>query len=144
MVKSCSRWRSALFAEAAFVPVPPVGLDIFGQLPGGGRREPAAAGNGFDPEPSDKVIDLLSRHPLGGHGDLQSVFVRFDINHAVNLSAPPMPCKPKCLKETEETEYWLELLVDSGCVSATKMAGLLDETRQLIAIFTTIDKNAKG
>jgi len=24
------------------------------------------------------------------------------------------------------------------------MAGLLDETRQLIAIFTTIDKNAKG
>jgi four helix bundle protein len=49
-----------------------------------------------------------------------------------------------CLKEIEETEYWLELLVDSGCVPATKMAELLDETRQLIAIFTTIDKNAKG
>jgi four helix bundle protein len=29
------------------------------------------------------------------------------------------------------------------CVSAAKMADLLDETRQLIAIFTTIDKNAK-
>jgi four helix bundle protein len=49
-----------------------------------------------------------------------------------------------CLKEIEETEYWLELLVDSGCVSAAMMAGLLDETRQLIAIFTTIDKNSKG
>jgi four helix bundle protein len=49
-----------------------------------------------------------------------------------------------CLKEIEETGYWLELLVDSGCFSAAKMAGLLDETRQLIAIFTTIDKNAKG
>jgi four helix bundle protein len=49
-----------------------------------------------------------------------------------------------CLKEIEETEYWLELLVDSGCFAAPKMAGLLDETRQLIAIFTTIDKNAKG
>ncbi len=49
-----------------------------------------------------------------------------------------------CLKEIDETEYWLELLVDSGCVPATNMAGLLDETRQLIAIFTTIDKNAKG
>lgn len=48
-----------------------------------------------------------------------------------------------CLKEIEETEYWLELLVDSGCVSASKMADLLDETRQLIAIFTTIDKNSK-
>jgi hypothetical protein len=34
--------------------------------------------------------------------------------------------------------------VDSGCVSAAKMTGLLDETRQPIAIFTTIDKNAKG
>jgi len=43
-----------------------------------------------------------------------------------------------------ETEYWLELLVDSGCVPARKVANLLDETRQLIAIFTTIDKNAKG
>lgn len=49
-----------------------------------------------------------------------------------------------CLKEIEETEYWLELLVDSGCVVAIKMGDLLDETRQLIAIFTTIDKNAKG
>lgn len=49
-----------------------------------------------------------------------------------------------CLKEIEETDYWLELLVDSGCVFAGKMADLLDETRQLIAIFTTIDKRSKG
>jgi four helix bundle protein len=49
-----------------------------------------------------------------------------------------------CLKEIEETEYWLELFVDSGCVAAAKLADLLDETRQLIAILTTIDKNAKG
>jgi four helix bundle protein len=49
-----------------------------------------------------------------------------------------------CLKEIDETEYWLELIVDSGCVPAERMAELLDETRQLIAIFTTIDKRAKG
>ena len=49
-----------------------------------------------------------------------------------------------CLKEIEETEYWLELLVDSGCVPAARMASLLDETRQLNAIFTTIYKNAKS
>ena len=48
-----------------------------------------------------------------------------------------------CLKEIEETEYWLELLVDSGSISEAKMAGLLDETRQLIAIFTAIDKHSK-
>jgi len=47
------------------------------------------------------------------------------------------------LKEIEETEYWLELLVDSQSVPSSKMADLLDETRQLIAIFTTINKNSK-
>jgi four helix bundle protein len=47
------------------------------------------------------------------------------------------------LKEIDETEYWLELLVESGCVEAGRMAGLLDETRQLTAIFTAIDKKAK-
>jgi len=49
-----------------------------------------------------------------------------------------------CLKEIEETEYWLEPLVESGCVEQTQMIDLLDETRQLIAIFTSIDKKAKG
>jgi len=49
-----------------------------------------------------------------------------------------------CLREIEETEYWLELLVESGCVATAKMDELLDETRQLIAIFTTIDKRTKG
>jgi hypothetical protein len=34
--------------------------------------------------------------------------------------------------------------VESGCVRAKKMTDLLDETRQLIAIFTTIDKRSKG
>ena len=49
-----------------------------------------------------------------------------------------------CLKEIEETEYWLELLVDSGQVTSAKMDPLLDECRQLIAIFTTISKKAKS
>ena len=48
-----------------------------------------------------------------------------------------------CLKEIEESEYWLELLVESGCVPLAKMEVLQDETRQLIAIFTTIHKNSK-
>ena len=47
------------------------------------------------------------------------------------------------LKEIEESAYWLELLLDSGCVAPAKLTDLLDETRQLIAIFTTIDKRAK-
>lgn len=43
-----------------------------------------------------------------------------------------------CLKELDETEYWLELLVDENIVSGAKMESLLDETRQLTAIFVTI------
>jgi len=49
-----------------------------------------------------------------------------------------------CLKEAEETQYWLELLVDSGCTVSARMADLLDEASQLTAIFTTIDKHAKS
>lgn len=48
------------------------------------------------------------------------------------------------LKEIEESEYWLELLVESGCIPSGRVVSLLDETRQLIAIFTTIHKNAKA
>src|ERR1700720_3914857 len=49
-----------------------------------------------------------------------------------------------CLKKIEETEYWLELLVDSACVPAANMADLVAEPRPLLAIFTTIDKRSKG
>ena len=49
-----------------------------------------------------------------------------------------------CLKEMDETEYRLELIADCGCLPAVRMVELLDETRQLIAIFRTTDKRAKG
>jgi hypothetical protein len=36
------------------------------------------------------------------------------------------------------------LLVESGYLKAARMANLLDETRQLIAVLTTIDGKAKA
>ncbi len=48
-----------------------------------------------------------------------------------------------CLKELDETAYWLELLVRAEIVPASKLSALQDETNQLLAIFTTISKNAK-
>jgi len=48
-----------------------------------------------------------------------------------------------CLKELGETAYWLDLFVRSEIVPAPKLVSLLDETNQLLAIFTTISKNAK-
>jgi len=48
-----------------------------------------------------------------------------------------------CLKELEETAYWLELLIESRVVTAARLAPLQDETNQLIAIFTAIVKKTK-
>ena len=48
-----------------------------------------------------------------------------------------------CLKELDETAYWLELLSESGIVAADKLAPLQDENHQLLAILTTISKNSK-
>jgi four helix bundle protein len=49
-----------------------------------------------------------------------------------------------CLKELDETAYWLELLAESAIVPNTKLADLRDECDQLIAIFTTISKKTKA
>jgi four helix bundle protein len=48
-----------------------------------------------------------------------------------------------CLKELDETQYWLELLTESNIVSEEKLISLLDEANQLLAIFTTVSKNTK-
>ena len=48
-----------------------------------------------------------------------------------------------CLKELDETSYWLELLVRSEIVTPRKLAALRQENEGLLAIFTTISKNAK-
>jgi|SRR6516162_7674425 four helix bundle protein len=48
-----------------------------------------------------------------------------------------------CLKELEETCYWLELLVDGEILPADRLAALQSECNQLIAILTTISKKVK-
>ena len=49
-----------------------------------------------------------------------------------------------CLKELEETCYWLELLVEGEIVPADRLAPLQDECNQLIAILTTVCKKVKS
>lgn len=48
-----------------------------------------------------------------------------------------------CLKELEETAYWLELLEEGGIVDAARLKDLRQETDELIAIFVTIVKRAR-
>ncbi len=48
-----------------------------------------------------------------------------------------------CLRELEETGYWLELLVDGNIVSADKLVTVRQECDELTAIFVTILKHSK-
>jgi four helix bundle protein len=48
------------------------------------------------------------------------------------------------LQELDETEYWIELLGDSGIVSAKKLEPLRKETNELIAILVTCVKKVKA
>ncbi len=48
-----------------------------------------------------------------------------------------------CLKELGESEYWLDLLSEESIVAPAKLASLLEETRELIAIFVTSIKTAR-
>lgn len=48
------------------------------------------------------------------------------------------------LRELEESAYWLELFVESGIVSASKLQPLRDECDELTAIFVTIIRKSRG
>ena len=48
------------------------------------------------------------------------------------------------LQELDESDYWLELLIDGGFVAEKKLKPLCDETQELIAIFATMAVKAKS
>lgn len=47
------------------------------------------------------------------------------------------------LQELEESSYWLELFVESGVLTESQTAGLIQECDELIAILTTCVKKVK-
>ena len=49
-----------------------------------------------------------------------------------------------CLKEADETLYWLELLLEEKIVPETKLQPLAAEASELAAVFITILKRARG
>jgi four helix bundle protein len=48
------------------------------------------------------------------------------------------------LEETDESAYWLELLVESGLVTQQRLSELLREAEELIAIFAASKITASG
>jgi len=49
-----------------------------------------------------------------------------------------------CLKEADETLYWLELLLEENVVSEKRLQPLASEANELVAILITIIKKARG
>ncbi len=99
------------------------------------------------------VINLVSGLPLSRAGDVvgrqllrsaTSVGANYreanraesrdDFIHKVGIAT----------KEAAETEYWLELLDESPQFLGTDAKFLLIESREILAIFVTIGKNAKA
>jgi|SRR5215467_1619861 len=48
------------------------------------------------------------------------------------------------LEEADETQFWVELLIDSGVVSPEKLKALLQESGELVAIFVASLRTVKG
>jgi four helix bundle protein len=48
------------------------------------------------------------------------------------------------VEESDETVFWLELLVDSGIVPETKLRELMNEANQLLSIFSSSRRTAKN
>lgn len=51
---------------------------------------------------------------------------------------------PSAQKEAAETDYWLEIYRQTRIGAAADSQWLSEEARQLLAIFTTINRKAKG
>jgi four helix bundle protein len=48
-----------------------------------------------------------------------------------------------CLREIEETAYWLDLLAEANLVPQERLQAIRQECRELIAIFVTIVKRSR-
>src|SRR6516162_428664 len=100
-----------------------------------------------------RVIRLFAALPRRPEADVigkqvlrsgTSVGANFREAHRARSDAEFLAKLGDCLKELEETCYWLELLVEGEIVPPDRLAPLQDECNQLIAILTTISKKVKS
>src|SRR2546423_11864687 len=100
-----------------------------------------------------RIVNLYESLPQSGSAHVlghqllrsgTSVGANFREAHRARSNAEFVSKVGDSLKELEETAYWLELLVESGTVSGKKLASLLNETSQLIAILTSIAKKVRS
>src|SRR5437879_689006 len=91
--------------------------------------------------PKGLVADVVGRQVLRSG---TSVGANFREAHRARSDAEFVSKLGDCLKELEETCYWLELLVGAKVIDPGRLSPLQDECNQLTAILTTISKKVKS
>ena len=100
-----------------------------------------------------RVIRLFSALPRRAEADVigrqllrsgTSVGANFREAHRASSDAEFVSKVGDCLKELDETCYWLELQIDAEIVAEDRLSPLLEECNQLIAVMTTIAKKVKA
>lgn len=100
-----------------------------------------------------QIIDLVSKLPRSRTSD---VIARQVLRSATSIGANyRSACRARSKadfiykigiveEETDETQYWLELIVEAGLLPPERISSLLQEADELIAIFTASGKTAKS
>jgi four helix bundle protein len=100
-----------------------------------------------------RVIRLFSALPKTAEAQLigkqllrsgTSVGANFREAHRARSDAEFVSKVGDCLKELDESAYWMELLIEADIVANNRLAPLLEECDQQIAVFTTIAKKVKS
>jgi four helix bundle protein len=91
--------------------------------------------------PRTAEADVIGRQLLRSG---TSVGANFREAHRARSDAEFVAKVGECLKELDETCYWLELLIDAEIVASDRLSSLLEECNQLIAVMTTIAKKVKA
>src|SRR5438876_8523680 len=99
-----------------------------------------------------RVIDFVSKLPRSMTGD---VLTRQLLRSATSIGANYREANRgvsradfsnkigTVQKEAAETQYWIELLMESGIANAESVENLHKESTELLAIFTSIGKRLK-
>ena len=98
------------------------------------------------------LIDLVERMPRNRAGNVVgSPLLRSGTSMGANYREANRAESAKdfqhkvgvATKESAETEFWLELVSESDHLQTEGSSKMLDESRELIAILTSIGRNAK-
>jgi four helix bundle protein len=95
----------------------------------------------FSALPKTTVAQVLGKQVLRSG---TSVGANYREAHRARSKAEFISKLGDCLKELDETAYWLELLTDSAILPVKQVAALRDECDQLLAILTTISKRSRA